>query len=241
MTIAEQELKDYGSHADKQMEKDLTEFSNQYLDMAYTQGLTTPAKKAKQELEILEKVSDDALILQHKDAIIEFIDAFTKDSGYSGASVHYAAGAIATAIRKLILQEPLTPLTFEDSEWNMISYNAERATFQNNRESGVFKDSKDGKPYFLDGIVWKSVENDWDQFHGTVEGIMSRCYFKDIKVPKTFYVGVKVVEVDPAVVTDHFEPTEAYPFHHIYVIANKEELNKVEEYYELFPRDMLIP
>jgi hypothetical protein len=54
---------------------------------------------------------------------------------------------------KLAAFEPLVPLTGEDWEWIEHDYGNGK-TYQNIRKSSVFKDSKDGKAYNIDGKVF---------------------------------------------------------------------------------------
>jgi hypothetical protein len=51
----------------------------------------------------------------------------------------YTAGAIGDAVRKLLMQETLAPLTGEDSEWNRLSDDelSGEMLYQNNRYSSI--------------------------------------------------------------------------------------------------------
>lgn len=69
--------------------------------------------------------------------------------GNSGMS---AAMAIPT-IKRLMEQEPLTPITGEDDQWNdMCEIPGEG--YQHRRCSHVFKDGKENQPYTIDGYVF---------------------------------------------------------------------------------------
>lgn len=58
---------------------------------------------------------------------------------------------------RLAKQENLTPITCSDDEWDESTTwrNGEREVYQNIRLSSVFKEGKDGKPYYIDAIVFR--------------------------------------------------------------------------------------
>jgi len=128
------------------------------------------------------------------------IEAFG-NAGHSGASAGYAIPAIADTIKKALNFEMLSPLTGEASEWNDVSeYGpAERTSFQNNRLSSVFKDGKDGKPYYLNALAWKelSAEACWSGTARLPDGrtLRSSATLKDISnfPTKPFYIDVRNV------------------------------------------------
>lgn len=70
--------------------------------------------------------------------------------GHSGMS----AGIVSSLLRKLLAQEPLTPLTGADDEWNDVGEISGRPWWQNKRCSRVFKEA-DGIAYDVQGIVWR--------------------------------------------------------------------------------------
>lgn len=152
---------------------------------------------AEHELEILIKTTPDAVIRDFVPEILAVCEAFG-NSGQSGGSAPYVAGALSQAIKSLCLQKPICPITSIDDEWNDVSEISDepnKTLFQNNRCSAVFKQT--GEPaYYLDAIVWAGDTegesgNDWDNFTGTVEGITSRQNLKGFPFePKTFYIGV---------------------------------------------------
>lgn len=144
---------------------------------------------AKRELEILSNTAPDAIILEFKKEIIALCEAFGK-SGQSGGSAPYTAKAISMATEKLMLFQTIAPLTGEDSEWNDVSgVCSGEPTFQNNRDSRVFKDGKDGKAYFIEAIVFDGDIG--GRFTGWVGNVSSSQYIKCFPFkPKTFYVDV---------------------------------------------------
>jgi len=83
------------------------------------------------------------------DNLIQLLQVFG-EQGHSGFSAPYCLNAF----NKLARFEPLTPLTGEESEWNEVGEN----TYQNNRCGEVFKEGKDGKPYWIHGKIFKDKD-----------------------------------------------------------------------------------
>jgi hypothetical protein len=69
--------------------------------------------------------------------------------GHSGSTAPYAVGVL----EKLLMFEPLKPLTGEDDEWNEVG----TGVFQNRRCSHVFKSESDGA-YDIEGIIWRDAD-----------------------------------------------------------------------------------
>ena len=134
--------------------------------------------------------------------VLELIEVFSKQ-GHSGSSAPFCVNYF----NKLARYEPLSPIKCTDDEWTEVSNNI----FQNKRLSSVFKDGKNGDPYFLDAIVWNG-ENDVG-FTGSVQGISSRQYINLPFSPKTFYIDVIEVGDD-------------------YEIKDRTQLREVWEYYK---------
>lgn len=85
-------------------------------------------------------------------AILDLIELFSSQS-HSGFSAPY----VINTFSRLAMFKPLSPLTGEDDEWNeMID-----GSFQNKRYSAVFKDSKDGTAYDIDGKVFSDDGEIW--------------------------------------------------------------------------------
>lgn len=210
--------------------------------------MTNTQSHAKRELEILFKTTPDSIIREFETEILALCEKFGQ-SGQSGGSAPYTAGALSQAIKKLCLQQTIAPLTGEESEWGTVADGVN----QNNRESAVFK-SDDGKPYYLNAIVWKGDTegesgNDWDTFTGTVAGIRSRQYIKEFPfTPKTFYVDVTREMLPEDWNEEPFYENEFYDTKvfeetgvkkkiiekHRYVIKNQKQLEEVFEYYDKF-------
>lgn len=150
---------------------------------------------AERELDILKTVTPDAVILEFEAEIVNLCKAFG-NSGQSGGSAPFVSGAIASAVKELMMFKTLTPLTGENSEWNDVSdWNDGKTMFQNKRDSRVFKDGIDGKAYFIEAIVFDGNIGGRFTSHGSVECngkiINSSQYIKSFPFkPKTFYVDV---------------------------------------------------
>jgi len=140
---------------------------------------------AEREIEILEKTVDEAIIVPFKKEIIALCKAFG-NSGQSGGSAPYTAHAISEAVKKLMMSETIAPLTGLDDEWNDVSEINDGITmYQNNRDSRVFKDGKNGRAYFIDAIVFDG------DIGGRFTGTGSCQYIKKFPFePKTFYIDV---------------------------------------------------
>jgi len=96
---------------------------------------------AKQELEILSKYSEKSggnILYDFHNGLIALCEDM-QNSGHSGASARFAISAIASAAKKLLSFEPLSPITGEDSEWDDMSEYSNKPTWQNIRLSSVFK------------------------------------------------------------------------------------------------------
>jgi hypothetical protein len=192
------------------------------------------ASYAKRELDILSKSHTDPenrpLIEFFTPEIIALCAKFNR-SGQSGGSAPYTATAISQALKKLLLFEPICPITGIDEEWNDITrINNDIPMFQNNRDSRIFKDGKDGKPYFIDAIIKKTQTGDtWHGWFWTSkeaylakdesQHISPRGFIKSFPfVPKTFYIDVIEEEVGP-------DDWEMY-------IKDIKQLEKVYKYYD---------
>lgn len=218
--------------------------------------MTNTQRHAERELEILFKSTPDAIVKPFKKEILDICEAFGK-SGQSGGSAPYIARALSETIRKLCLQETIAPITGEEHEWNDVSARGDgRDTYQNNRQSAIFKEGKEGKPYYLDAIIWRG-QYDWDKgtdkwndtYSGSAsyngETFLSRQHIKKFPFePITFYIDV-VREIlpedwteEPFIEWDYYEgegenkvrKTEKYRN----IIKDPEQLKEVFEYYNKF-------
>lgn len=144
---------------------------------------------AKRELELaglFDKDADyDGMI---GEAVLELITVFS-DQEHSGCS----AGLVSSLFGKLSKYKPITPLTFKDDEWNEVS----TGVYQNKRNSCVFKDSPDGRPYYIDAYVKKTPNGHcWSGTLSLKDGRnISRCYIKDPSNMPTITIAVLEKEV----------------------------------------------
>lgn len=158
------------------------------------------ASHAERELQILvdsAKDPDNRPIAEpFIPEMLALIEKFGR-SGQSGASAPYTAQVISSVVKKLCLHETICPLQGTDDEWNDCGHfsDEQKEHYQNNRRTAVFKDGKDGKPYFIEAIVFKD-QNDSCFTGGGVAvpsgGVIgSRQYIKGFPFePKTFYIDV---------------------------------------------------
>ena len=167
---------------------------------------TNTANFAKRELEILSASLPDKdnrpIIEPFIPEILALCEKFGK-TGQSGGSAPYTASAISQAIKKLLLQEPIMPITGIEDEWVDVSIygdkNEKECVWQNKRDSRVFR-SADKKCFFLDAIIWR--EENGNTYYGnailpTGERLHSKQFIKSFPfTAKTFYIDV-VKEVLP--------------------------------------------
>jgi len=170
---------------------------------------------AKYELEktgLFDKDSDYEGMIG--ESVMELIEKFS-EQGHSGMS----ASIVASIFGELVMYKPLGGINGTPDEWSEVAENL----LQNKRLGSVFKDSMNGKPYFLDAIIWvdKATGSGWNgtaelkSNDGLFQIITSRQFIKSFPFkPKSFYV-----EVD-----GNSRITE----------KGKIELSKVWEYYELY-------
>lgn len=138
------------------------------------------------EMELTSIGYDDkcnGIDLSMKNCVLELIDLFSSQ-GHSG----FSANECVNLFNRLARMEPLQPIMCTDDEWTDVSDISGEPLFQNKRHSAVFKKGKDGKPYFLDAIIW--TDEDGCGFTGTVEGIWSGQPIKIPFTPKSFRVSV---------------------------------------------------
>lgn len=202
-------------------------------------GKTNTQSFAKQELDILEATTPDAIITPFAKEILALCEAFGK-SGQSGGSAPMIASAISQAVKKLLLQEPICDVTGHETEWVDISeINDGEILWQNSRCSGLFK-YPNNKLSYVDAIVWKG-EEDWDTFTGSVyidekdfELIGSSQFVKLPFKPKTFYIDVVRVPISKKEAEErkmHFIENEKDDCYYT-IIKDPTQLDKVFEYYD---------
>jgi hypothetical protein len=161
------------------------------------------------------------------EAVMELIEKFS-EQGHSGMS----ASIVANIFAELVMYKPLGGINGTPDEWSEVAENL----LQNKRLGSVFKDSMNGKPYFLDAIIWvdKATGSGWN---GTAELKSTVGLFQSIKIihsrqyiksfpfkPKTFYVEVGKnsritekgkIELGKALEYYHSSSTESFPHNSI--------------------------
>lgn len=143
--------------------------------------------------------------------VLELLEVFSKQ-GHSGSSAPYCIHMF----EKLASFKPLSPIKCDDNEWCEVTDNM----FQNKRLSSVFKNGKDGSPYYSNAIVWKNQDGityTGSAFDKSGNSIKSSQNIKIPFTPKTFYVDIIEKEVEK----DGWE----------FYIKDDEQLKEVFEYY----------
>lgn len=107
-------------------------------------------KHAERELELLGMGPDtqDEMNRAMREHILTMVRTFA-DEGHSGFSAGYAL----SVLKRVLAFEPVTPLTGEDDEWQVLNYSGDMFA-QNKRCSHVFKRS-DGTAYDSNGRVFR--------------------------------------------------------------------------------------
>ena len=165
-----------------------------------TLSLITESKypELKRMLDKAKEEGKELLIAEFVPEIEALVDKFG-ESGQSGGSAPFTAGAIIDTLKKMFAHEPLGEgILGTDDEWMSLSQFGDKESYQNNRLSSVFKEGVDGRPYFLDAIVFKPVGKDYSFTgnsimisEGSHETIGSRQYVKAFPFqPKTFVIDV---------------------------------------------------
>lgn len=151
---------------------------------------------ARRELEILEAqaatdVEDPAGSLRMQKQMTADVLHVLKaigDTGQSGGSIGY----FLNLVRRLALQQNVAPLIGDDSEW--FYHGPEMGDmYQNLRNGAVFKNSAEGRAYYLDGYV--TVEPNGSTYTGGTGG---RCFIEFPYMPETHYIPcMELLKNDP--------------------------------------------
>jgi hypothetical protein len=145
------------------------------MNIDYSDCKSNLMKMAKRELSLVNALEDWEMYRG-------ILEVFSKQ-GHSGGS----ASVVIPMLNKMLLQEPLSPLTGEDGEWTDVAeMSNEETLYQNKRCSSVFKNDKG--PYDINGKVF--VEPNGSSY-------TSGDSFVDIEfpyTPKTEYVNVPFPE-----------------------------------------------
>lgn len=177
---------------------------------------------AKQELEkagYFSKDSDYSGMIG--EAIMELIEVFSKQE-HSGMS----ASVVLSLFNKVARYEPILGIIGGDDEWNEVG----EEVYQNKRISAVFKDGKEGRPYYLDAIVFTDQDGISFTSGGSVikkngEVLQSRQYIKSFPfLPKTFYVDVLEPEdrEECSVLRDENQLKEVFDYYDEYKVEEND-------------------
>lgn len=139
---------------------------------------------AKYELEmagLFNKDSDYNGMLAK--SVMELIKVFSKQ-GHSGCS----ANMTLNLFNKLSMFKPISPLTGKDKEWVKVT----KDLYQNRRNSEIFKEGKNGKPYFISAYIKRTPNgNTWQGKLKLKDGrSLGKCYIKDFDNIPTIIIDV---------------------------------------------------
>jgi len=119
------------------------------------------------------------------DNLLELLEVFSKQQ-HSGFSARYCI----SMFKKLASFEPLTPLTGGDDEWSDVSQYGGGVMYQNKRSGRIFKDSKDGRAYDIEGKVFR--ESDGCCFTNNE----SKVYIEFPYTPVTEYIDINDTQLN---------------------------------------------
>jgi len=183
-------------------QRDLIKFLHEGVKMLPVETLNeSKYPELKRLLDKAEKEGKTLLIAEFVPEIEALVDKFG-ESGQSGGSAPFTAGAIVDTIKKMLAREPLGEgIDGTDDEWNDISdiegVDEGEGSFQNKRLSSVFKEGRNGRPYYLNAIVFKSIGKDYtftgnvSVTEGSEERLGSMHFIKKFPFqPKTFVIDV---------------------------------------------------
>ena len=196
-------IKTYEHFLEGKIHAQLIKILHEGVRMSGSELITESSKypELKRLLDEANKEGKTLLIAEFVPEIEALVDKFGQ-SGQSGTSAPFTAGAIVDTIKKMFAHEPLGEgILGTDNEWVDVSYESDmspKSFYQNNRLSSVFKETKDGRPYFLDAIVFKPVGKDYSFTgnsvaisEGSEETVGSMHYIKAFPFqPKTFTIDV---------------------------------------------------
>ena len=108
-------------------------------------------KRFENELDRQSKYYGNSFI---NDCRPELIKIFKKaiNQGWSGSVAPYFIHSLAKTIEDGLNFRALSPLTLDDDEWSDLHNDGSGKYYQNKRNSSVFKDEKDNRPYYLNAF-----------------------------------------------------------------------------------------
>ena len=155
------------------------------------------------ELAIHKKMlgkDDDSLILPFRAEILAIAKKFEKQGHSNGAPM--AIQALTSVIEALLNHNPITPITNDVSEWDLVD--KETQLYQNKRLFSLFKNGIDGRVENIRAIIF--VEDGQSAFISNSVLLKDGSYLSSTQIvkefpftPNTFYVPV---------VVKHWEDTE---------------------------------
>lgn len=152
-------------------------------------------------------------------AVMELIEVFEKQ-GHSGLS----ASIVRSLFNRVSNFKPLTPLTFEDDEWELAFETKE--VYQNKRDSAIFKEGKNGRPYTIDAFYMRNEKG--ETFTGALwldeKRYVRRCYIKDPANIPTIEIKVKEINGYDFPI-DKFQLETLKKYYDLGIVEVKEEDN----------------
>ena len=108
-------------------------------------------KRFENELDMQSKYYGNSFI---NDCRPELIKIFKKaiNQGWSGSVAPYFIHSLAKTIEDGLNFRALSPLTLDKDEWSYLHNDDSGRYYQNKRNSAVFKDDKDNRPYYLNAF-----------------------------------------------------------------------------------------
>jgi len=177
-------------------------------------------------------------LIKHAETELKLAGLFDKDSDYNGmlgdatmelikvfseqGNSSFSASMVSNLFNELSRYKPLTPLTFKDDEWCEVIDDK----FQNKRRSSVFKEGKNGRPYFIDAFVMVAVFPDGHRssWSGTLElennKTVRRCYIKDPAKMPTVRIELKA----------HYNNNDHGDWD--FELAKEKQLKELRKYYD---------
>ena len=108
-------------------------------------------KRFENELDMQSKYYGNSFI---NDCRPELLKIFKQaiNQGWSGSVAPYFIHSLAKTIEDGLNFRALSPLTLDKDEWSYLHNDDSGRYYQNKRNSAVFKDDKDNRPYYLNAF-----------------------------------------------------------------------------------------
>jgi len=160
-------------------------------------------------------------------AVLKLITLFSRQ-GHSGMS----ASIVRDLFNKLADFKPLSVLTFEDDEWEECTgWCDDIEHYQNKRNTAVFKNGKNGKPYYINAYYLRN------QKQAVLSGSLNisndkrirHCYIKDPLNMPSLYIDI----IDSEVNKDDDTKKEPGSGWWIHKMKDKNQLKELEKCYDV--------